>query len=163
MFRLKLIVAPLLVIAGCTAPSFVMMKPFIDVDETLVLAPKMTKNSILQYIGTPIEVRAGILLRDSTVVEIWLYYVKEKLVKIPVEDINTKPPKNSKASQWDAEKKYALFFLNDGLVKWGYLEDKWPQFDKLGDIYAPVPFCKSDTTQGQTGLKGGLFGILKGK
>jgi hypothetical protein len=163
MIKIMLVVVSLLLAAGCSAPSFVMIKPYIDVDETLVLAPKMTKNSVLQYIGTPVEVRAGILLRDSSVIEIWLYNVKEKLVKIPIEDINTKPPKNSKASKWDAEKEYALFFLNDGLVKWGYLDDKWPQFEKFGDIYAPIPFSKSDTAQGQTSMKGGLFGILKGK
>lgn len=157
MFRMKLLVAVFLVMAGCF--SCALIKPFIDVDETLLLSPRMTKNTVLQYVGTPVEVRAGILLADSNVVEIWLYNVKEKLATV---DIHTKPPKNFKASNWMTSQKYALFFLNDHLTKWGYLEDVWPEYEKNGDIVAPNQSGSADNSSTSNG-PGGVLGILKHK
>jgi len=159
MFRNKIIVLFILLFAGCS--SYVFVKPFIDVDETLLLSPLMRKSTILENIGTPIEVRAGIYLTDSSVVEIWLYNVKEKLAKISKENINTKPPRNIKAEKWDVSQKYALFFINDHLTKWGYLEDVWPQFDKNGDVIAPIHCEKTDVSNEGNNNKGSVFGILK--
>jgi hypothetical protein len=138
------------------------MKQFTDVDDMLLLAPKMKKNSVLQYIGTPKEVRAGIVLKSNEVIEVWLYTIREKMMQISQSEINKKPPKSFKANLWGEEKNYSLIFVNDELIKWGYLEDVWPQFDKNdGDIIAPVSFkyfSENDTTKNS-----GLFSIFKKK
>lgn len=148
-------------IIGCAPAPFVKMKPFIDVDETILLSPKMTKNTVLQYLGMPVEVRAGITNRENVVVEIWIYYVKERLVKVPIDALKSKPPKNFKAEDWGSEKKYALFFYNDELSKWGYLDDIWQQFKDNGDLQAPVP--NPEAPKVDTSSHNGLFGILKSK
>jgi hypothetical protein len=150
------------IITGCS-PSFVMMKQFVDVDEMLLLAPKMKKPTLLQYLGSPAAVRAGIQLRDSTLVEIWFYNVREKMIKLPADKVTEKPPKLFKASYWDEAKIYALFIVNDGLVKWGYLEDVWPQLEKAGDIVIKAGGENGGGSAQSVGpdSKRGLLGIFK--
>jgi len=42
---------------------------------------------------------------------------------------------------WGNEKEYALYFFNDRLIKWGYLNDDWPQLDiSDGDILGCAEF-----------------------
>jgi len=160
MIKYILIIGTIL-LSSCSS-SIMTMKQFTDVDDIILLAPKMKKNSVLQNIGTPKEIRAGIVLKSNEVIEIWLYSIREKMMKVSSEEADKKPPKNFKANLWGNEKTYALFFINDELIKWGYLEDVWPQISREdGDIIAPIPLSRTVMTDSIDNL--GRFNILKKK
>jgi hypothetical protein len=124
---------------GC-APSFITLKQFIDVDDLIKLEPNMKRKQVSTFIGTPKAIRSGIILKSGDFIEIWVYSVREKLMLIPSNQSNVKPI-SFKADTWGNEREYALYFFNDRLIKWGYIDDDWIQFDKLdGDILTPIPF-----------------------
>ncbi len=142
---------------GC-APNLVTIRQFHDVDDMILLTPRMKKNSVLQYIGTPKEIRAGLVLKSNDVAEIWLYSIREKLKKVSPEEALKKPTKTFKADLYGNEKEYALYFVNDELVKWGYLKDVWSQFSKEdGEIIAPV----SSPGDEESTPKAGILNILR--
>ena len=49
---------------------------FIDVDDTLLIKPDMSKNDILDILGKPTAVKAGIQIDDGDHYEIWTYQFK---------------------------------------------------------------------------------------
>ena len=145
---------------GCSATH-----QFIDVDETLLINPGMSKSDIRAALGKPTEVRAGIVLENGKVIEIWRYQVKEMQTK-EVIDINkilpaflvpkSKPNKEFRPNNWKGENAYGLVFRNDKLIKWGYLGDDWIDYDyKEGDELTPS--ASGGKSGGPGGAKGGLF------
>lgn len=130
-------VAAALLLVGC-AGSKAVVEQFIDVDETLNLYPKMTKREARTMLGKPSEVRAGIVLNNGTVYEVWAYTVRIKTEK---HGEVRKPDKEFRGDNWVGGTDYELVFKNDQLFKWGSAGDDWRDFRfEDGDVIGPHPF-----------------------
>ncbi|MDD5674711.1 MAG: hypothetical protein PHC61_11145 [Chitinivibrionales bacterium] len=126
---------------GCTSSSTLLIHHFIDVDEMAKLFPKMPKRDVKLNLGEPLEMRAGLVLSNGEVYEVWLYTVAEKLQEVQGKKMKLLG-NSASATEWGQEKIFALTFKNDQLIKWGYADDDWKDFSKEdGDILMP----KSET------------------
>jgi len=127
--------AAVLLAAGCS--GMITLTQFIDVDETLTLFPKMTKREVRSNLGKPVEVRAGLVLGDGTVYEIWLYHVRQKTEQ---RERLVKPDREFRGDGWAGGLDFAVFFKNDQLVKWGHKGDDWSDLGLAeGDVLGPFP------------------------
>ena len=147
-----------LFLIGCSSSH-----QFIDVDEALLIKPGMSKAEIRTTLGKPTEVRAGIVLKNNDVIELWRYQMKEMQRK-QVVDINKilpafitkkqKPDKEFNPNDWSGENRYGLVFKNDKLIKWGYMGDDWSDYShEQGDELPPA----SSKPQEKGGSSGGLL------
>ena len=55
---------------------------FIDVDDMLTVEAGASKQEILSGVGKPTMVRAGIVLNNKDIHEVWVYKVKKNLLNI---------------------------------------------------------------------------------
>lgn len=147
-----------LFLVGCSSSH-----QFIDVDEALLIKPGMSKSDARVILGKPTEVRAGIVLKNNDVIELWRYQMKEMQIK-QVIDINKvlpafivakqKPDKEFRPNDWSGENRYGLVFKNDKLIKWGYMGDDWSDYShEQGDELPPA----SSKLQVAGGSGGGLL------
>ena len=145
--KLPKIVFPSLFIMSSLLLSCSSAHQFIDVDEMLLLEPKLSRADVLEKLGNPTEVRAGIITNDSTFYEVFFYQVKDQQKK-QVFDMNkllpplffprSKPSKNFSPNSWSGETTFALIFKDRILVKWGYVTDDWINIGPdEGDILVP--------------------------
>ena len=132
------------------------LEPFVDIDETIQLTPRMNQDRVLDILGQPLEVRAGLLLNNDDLLEIWVYNVRYKLWETRWRQ---KTPKKFVPNDWGESHRLALFFRNEELMKWGYLEDNWPDYLKEdGEILGPVGMISSgDEESESSGFMGRMF------
>ena len=140
-----------LFISGCATVS---TQKFIDVDETVDIKPGMSKEDAMDLLGSPKEVRAGIVKKDGSVVEKWLYDHKTQLFEVNAKTVNKmKVAKNQRPYVWVNATTFEFIFVNDKLVKWGHDGDDWADIDDEkgeGDVHGPADV--SDDSGG------GIFG-----
>ena len=138
---------------------------FIDVDDMLTVKAGASKQEILGSVGKPSMVRAGIVLNNKEVHEVWVYKVKKNLSK-QVLDYNkllpafiipgSKPDKDFRGNGWSGNAMYGFQFKNDKLYKWGFLGDDWADFDKTdGEILSPS--SKRSSSGSASTSSGGLL------
>ena len=139
---------------------------FIDVDDMLTVQAGVSKQELLTSIGKPSMVRAGLMLNNKDLHEVWVYKVKENLTR-QVLDYNRllpaflvpgmKPKKDFKGNGWSGTKMYGFMFKNDKLYKWGFLGDDWPDFQQTDGDYIN-PKSKGSKSKGMSaGASGGLL------
>ncbi len=154
MRKLVVVMAFAVIMIGCSITH-----TFIDVEDVLLLGPNMTKAMVLEAMGEPTMVRAGIVLASGDVLEVWRYRVKKMKARQQI-DINgifppmfmprQKPGDNWESNHWIGETDYDFIFKNGVLVKWGFPMDDWPTFgEESGEIVAPARF-KDDKTSTTT-------------
>ena len=140
-----------LLISGCATVS---TQKFIDVDETVDIKPGISKKDALELLGPPKEVRAGIVKKDGSIVEKWLYDHKTQLFEVNAKVVNKmKVAKNQRPYEWVNAQTFEFIFVNDKLVKWGHDGDDWADIEDLkgeGDVNGPA--------DGSDDSGGGLFG-----
>ena len=140
-----------LIIFGCATVS---TQKFIDVEETIEIKPGMSKGDAMALLGNPKEVRAGIVQKDGTIVEKWLYDHKTQMFEVNAKQVNKmKVAKNQRPYEWVNAKTFEFIFVNDKLVKWGHDGDDWADIEDVkgeGDVNGPA--------DGSNDSGGGLFG-----
>ncbi len=140
-----------LLISGCATVS---TQKFIDVDETVDIKPGMSKGDAMELLGSPKEVRAGIVKKDGSIVEKWLYDHKIQLFEVNAKQVNKmKVAKNQRPYEWVNTQTFEFIFVNDKLVKWGHDGDDWADIEDVkgeGDVNGPA--------DGSDDSGGGLFG-----
>lgn len=145
MRNLMVISAVVFLMMGCTITH-----TFIDVEDVLLLKPDMSKEMVLEAMGEPTMVRAGIVTDSGDVVEVWRYRMKKMKARQQI-DINglfppmfaprQKPTDRWQSNHWIGETDYDFIFKNGILIKWGFPMDDWPNFgDENGEIVAPARF-----------------------
>ena len=136
---------------------------FIDVDDMLTVEAGASKQEILSGVGKPTMVRAGIVLNNKDIHEVWVYKVKKNLSK-QVLDYNkllpafiipgAKPDKDFRGNGWSGSAMYGFQFKNDKLYKWGFLGDDWADFDETdGEFLSPE--SKSSSSKGPGPISSG--------
>jgi len=143
------------VIVGCSSSH-----QFIDVDDALLIKPGMSKADVRSTLGKPTEVRAGIVLTNNDVIELWGYQMKEQQIR-QVLDINkilppfiaakSKPDKEFRPNDWSGENRYGLIFKNDTIAKWGYMGDDWADYSQEQGDELP-PSSSKPSTGGRSGF-----------
>ena len=138
---------------------------YIDVDDMLTVKAGVSKEQLLTSIGKPSMVRAGLMLNNKDLHEVWVYKVKENLTR-QVLDYNRllpaflvpgmKPKKDSKGNGWSGNNMYGFMFKNDKLYKWGFLGDDWPDFQETDGEYIN-PKSKSSGSKGTSTASSGGF------
>ena len=140
-----------LLISGCATVS---TQQFIDVDETIEIKPGMSKGDAMALLGNPKEVRAGIVKKDGSIIEKWLYDHKTQMFEVNAKAVNKmKVAKNQRPYEWVNAKTFEFIFVNDKLVKWGHDGDDWADIEDVkgeGDVNGPA--------DGSNDSGGGLFG-----
>ena len=92
---------------------------FIDVDDTLLIRPDMSRNDVLEIIGKPTAVKSGILYDDGNLYEMWLYKVKVGVNIVDSKLLPRKPPKNMDFEDWHEPSEFYILFKNNLPVRWG--------------------------------------------
>ena len=92
---------------------------FIDVDDTLLIRPDMSRNDVLEIIGKPTAVKSGILYDDGNLYEMWLYKVKVGVNIVDSKLLPRKPPKNMDFEDWLEPSEFYILFKNNLPVRWG--------------------------------------------
>ena len=111
-----LICINLLFISCTLAPEL----QFIDVDDTLLIRPDMSRNDVLEIIGKPTAVKSGILYDDGNLYEMWLYKVKVGVNIVDSKLLPRKPPKNMDFEDWvNKPSEFYIYFKNNLTVRWG--------------------------------------------
>ena len=110
-----LICINLLFISCTLAPEL----QFIDVDDTLLIRPDMSRNDVLEIIGKPTAVKSGILYDDGNLYEMWLYKVKVGVNIVDSKLLPRKPPKNMDFEDWLKSSDFYILFKNNLPVRWG--------------------------------------------
>tara|TARA_B100000287_G_C20349187_1_gene669060 strand:- start:184 stop:699 length:516 start_codon:yes stop_codon:yes gene_type:complete len=138
---------------------------FIDVDDMLTVKAGASKQQLLSSIGKPSMVRAGLVLNNKDLHEVWVYKVKENLTR-QVLDYNRllpafvvpgmKPKKDFNGNGWSGSVMYGFMFKNDKLYKWGFLGDDWPDFQKSDGEYIN-PQSKNSGSKGSSTASSGGF------
>ena len=106
---------------------------FIDVDDTLLIKPDMSKNDVLDIIGKPTAVKAGIQIDDGDIFEIWRYHFKVGVNTVDSRLLPRKPPKNMDFENWvNKPSKFYIYFKNSLTVRWGDGSVDWTN-DKSKD------------------------------
>ena len=150
MNKLIISLIAVLIVAGCATVN---TQKFIDVDETLEVKAGMSKESALEVLGNPKEVRAGIKTSNGDVVEKWLYDHKTQLFEVPAKQVNKmKVNKSQRPQEWTETQTFEFIFVNDKLVKWGHDGDAWESVadkEAQGEVNGP--------DQQETNA-GGMFG-----
>ena len=125
-----LICINLLFISCTLAPEL----QFIDVDDTLLIRPDMSRNDVLEIIGKPTAVKSGILYDDGNLYEMWLYKVKVGVNIVDSKLLPRKPPKNMGFDWWfdDTKSDFYIIFKNNQPVRWGDGSVDWTN-DKSKD------------------------------
>ena len=140
-----------LLISGCATVS---TQKFIDVDETVDIKPGISKEDALELLGPPKEVRAGIVKKDGSIVEKWLYDHKTQLFEVNAKQVNKmKVAKYQRPYEWVNTQTFEFIFVNDKLVKWGHDGDDWADIEDVkggGEVNGPA--------DGSDDSGGGLFG-----
>ena len=148
-----------LLISGCATVS---TQKFIDVDETVDIKPGMSKGDAMELLGSPKEVRAGIVKKDGSIVEKWLYDHKTQLFEVNAKQVNKmKVAKNQRPYEWVNATTFEFIFVNDKLVKWGHDGDDWADIEDVkgkGEFNGPA-----DGSDNAGGLLGGAGGGLLSK
>jgi len=148
-----------LLISGCATVS---TQKFIDVDETVDIKPGISKKNALELLGPPKEVRAGIVKKDGSIVEKWLYDHKIQLFEVNAKQVNKmKVAKNQRPYEWVDTQTFEFIFVNDKLVKWGHDGDDWADIEDVkgkGEFNGPA-----DGSDNAGGLLGGAGGGLLSK
>ena len=149
-----------LIILNCTN-----ITQFIDVDDMLTVKAGASKQQLLTNIGKPSMVRAGIVLNNKDVHEIWVYKVQKDLTT-QVLDYNKllppfivpgmKPKKDFNGNGWSGKVMYGFMFKNDKLYKWGFLGDDWSDFEEADGEYLG-PLSKSKGSKGTGAISSGGF------
>ena len=145
-----------LLLIGCSSSH-----QFIDVDDALLIKPGMSKTDVRRTLGKPTEVRAGIVLKNDDVIELWGYQMKN-MQNRQVLDINnilppviipkSKPDKEFRSNDWSGENRYGLVFKNDKLIKWGYMGDDWTDYSQEQGDELPPSSSKPAVAGGGGGL-----------
>lgn len=143
---------------------------FIDVDDMLTVKAGASKQQLITSIGKPSMVRAGLMLNNKDVHEVWVYRVKKNLTR-QVLDYNRllpafivpgmKPKKDFRGNGWSGEQMYGFMFKNDKLYKWGFLGDDWIDFEKSDGEYLNPANKGGGSKGGGSGSSGGL-GLVGG-
>ena len=123
-----LICINLLFISCTLAPEL----QFIDVDDTLLIRPDMSRNDVLEIIGKPTAVKSGILYDDGNLYEMWLYKVKVGVNIVDSKLLPRKPPKNMDFEDWLEPSEFYILFKNNLPVRWGDGSVDWTN-DKSKD------------------------------
>ena len=110
-----LICINLLFISCTLAPEL----QFIDVDDTLLIRPDMSRNDVLEIIGKPTAVKSGIQMDDGNLYELWLYQVKVGVNIVDSKLLPRKPPKNMDFEDWLKPSDFYILFKNNLPVRWG--------------------------------------------
>ena len=109
---------------------------FIDVDDTLLIKPDMSRKDVLDIVGKPTEVKAGFLNDDGDLYEIWLYKFKVGGSLVDAKLLPRKPPKNMDFDRWWfkdlTEGDFYIIFKNNQPVRWGDGSVDWTN-DKSQD------------------------------
>ena len=105
---------------------------FIDVDDTLLIRPDMSRNDVLEIIGKPTAVKSGILYDDGNLYEMWLYKVKVGVNIVDSKLLPRKPPKNMDFEDWLEPSEFYILFKNNLPVRWGDGSVDWTN-DKSQD------------------------------
>ena len=107
---------------------------FIDVDDTLLIKPDMSRKDVLDIVGKPTEVKAGFLNDDGDLYEIWLYKFKVGGSLVDARLLPRKPPKNMDFEWWNdlTESDFYIIFKNNQPVRWGDGSVDWTN-DKSQD------------------------------
>ena len=93
---------------------------FIDVDDTLLIRPDMSRNDVLEIIGKPTAVKSVILYDDGNLYEMWLYKVKVGVNIVDSKLLPRKPPKNMDFENWlEPPSKFYILFKNNLPIRWG--------------------------------------------
>ena len=92
---------------------------FIDVDDTLLIRPDMSRNDVLEIIGKPTAVKSGIQMDDGNLYEMWLYKVKVGVNIVDSKLLPRKPPKNMDFEDWLEPSEFYILFKNNLPVRWG--------------------------------------------
>ena len=92
---------------------------FIDVDDTLLIRPDMSRNDVLEIIGKPTAVKSGIQMDDGNLYELWLYQVKVGVNIVDSKLLPRKPPKNMDFEDWLKPSDFYILFKNNLPVRWG--------------------------------------------
>ncbi len=92
---------------------------FIDVDDTLLIKPDMSKKDVLDIIGKPTAVKAGIQIDDGDIYEIWRYQFKVGVNTVDSKLLPRKPPKIMDFEDWNEPSKFYIMFKNNLIIKWG--------------------------------------------
>jgi hypothetical protein len=115
------------------APHLASELQFIDVDDTLLIKPDMSRNDVLEIIGKPTAVKSGILYDDGNLYEMWLYQVKVGVNIVDSKLLPRKPPKNMDFENWlEPPSKFYILFKNNLPVRWGDGSVDWTN-DKSKD------------------------------
>lgn len=149
---MMIICTMILILIGCSSSH-----QFIDVDDALLIKPGMSKADVRSTLGKPTEVRAGIVLTNNDVIELWGYQMKEQQIR-QVLDINkilppfiaakSKPEKEFRPNDWSGENRYGLIFKNDTIAKWGYMGDDWSDYSQEQGDELPPSSSKSSSVSG---------------
>ena len=124
-----LICINLLFISCTLAPEL----QFIDVDDTLLIKPDMSRNDVLDIIGKPTAVKAGIKIDDGDLYEIWIYQFKVGVNIVDSKLLPRKPPKNMDFEDWvNKPSEFYIYFKNNLTVRWGDGSVDWTN-DKSKD------------------------------
>ena len=107
------------------APHLASELQFIDVDDTLLIKPDMSRNDVLEIIGKPTAVKSGILYDDGNLYEMWLYKVKVGVNIVDSKLLPRKPPKNMDFEDWLKPSDFYILFKNNLPVRWGDLSFDW--------------------------------------
>ena len=107
------------------APHLASELQFIDVDDTLLIKPDMSRNDVLEIIGKPTAVKSGILYDDGNLYEMWLYQVKVGVNIVDSKLLPRKPPKNMDFEDWLKPSDFYILFKNNLPVRWGDLSFDW--------------------------------------
>ena len=139
---------------------------YIDVDDMLTVKAGASKQQLLTSIGKPSMVRAGLMLNNKDLHEVWVYKVKENLTR-QVLDYNRllpaflvpgmKPKKDFKGNGWSGNNMYGFMFKNDKLYKWGFLGDDWPDFQETDGEYINPKSKDSGSKRASTASSGGIL------
>ena len=108
---------------------------FIDVDDTLLIKPDMSRNDVLEIIGKPTTVKSGIQIDDGDHYEIWTYQFKVGVNIVDANLLPRKPPKNMDFDRWFddlTESDFYIIFKNNQPVRWGDGSVDWTN-DKSQD------------------------------
>ena len=106
---------------------------FIDVDDTLLIKPDMSRNDVLDIIGKPTAVKAGIQIDDGDLYEIWIYQFKVGVNIVDSKLLPRKPPKNMDFENWvNKPSEFYIYFKNSLTVRWGDGRVDWTN-DKSKD------------------------------
>ena len=93
---------------------------FIDVDDTLLIKPDMSRNDVLEIIGKPTTVKSGIQIDDGDHYEIWTYQFKVGVNIVDANLLPRKPPKNMDFEKWkEPPSVFYIYFKNNLTVRWG--------------------------------------------